>query len=263
MQKVHPYKIPLSIRIVSYNDLKFNKEDVLGIGTYGKCIRGKLLDFDVCIKVIRKGKDYQSTFFTETTLLSHCCHPNLPWIYAVVHKPSIIISSLYIINDCSHTIHSILNGSTALKLLADEWKKVIYGVILAIDYLHTKSIIHNDIKGNNVVIHRVNSEAKSVLIDLGKGCFLEHGRTYNISNEKKREYKKKYPHIAPDLVDGHCNQTKKSDLFSFGKIIMQINDAHLKLPALTSIYLHCNEYYCSQRPSTSDIKTTIHNLFYL
>ena len=261
MQKAHRYTIPSSIRTIPYNDLKFNKQDVLGKGTFGKCIRGKLAHLNVCIKVIRKGADYEATFSTEVTLLSHCCHPNLPWIYGVVRQPLIIVSSLHTIDNCSFTIHSILHGNT-LTLLADEWKKVIHGVIYAIDYLHSKSIIHNDIKNNNVVIQKVSSETQSILIDLGKGCFLPHGKTYHMSDVKRREYKRKYPHIATDLVDGHCNQSKSSDIFSFGKLVKQINDIQLKLPALVSISLHCTEYYCTQRPSTIDIKTTIHNLFY-
>ena len=234
---------------------------MLGKGTFGKCIRGKLAHLDVCIKVLRKGADYQATFATEATLLSHCCHPNLPWLYGVVYQPSIIILSLHTINNSSITMHSILHGAT-LPLSADDWKKIIYGVILATDYLHNKSILHNDVKANNVVIQKVGCEINSILIDLGKGCFLAHGKIYHMSDAKRREYKKKYLHIAPDLVDGHCNQSKNSDTYSFGRLIKQINDVQLNLPALNSLSLHCTEYYCTQRPSTLDIKTTIHNLFY-
>ena len=261
MQKAHSYTIPLSVRTILYEDLKFNKEDVLGKGTFGKCIRGKLAHLNVCIKVLRKGANYQATFSTEATLLSHCCHPNLPWIYGIVQQPSIIVSSLHTTDNYSFTIHSALQDG-AIKLSTDEWKKIIHGVILAVNYLHKKSIIHNDIKENNVIIQKVGSETHSILIDLGKGCFLPHGKVYSMNDAKKQEYKKKYPHIAPDLVDGHCNQSKNSDIFSFGKLVKQINGIHLNMPALESISLHCTEYYCTQRPSTFDIKMTIHNLFY-
>ena len=257
----HRYTIPSSIRSICYEDLRFSKEDLLGKGTFGKCMRGKLAHLNVCIKVLRKGAEYQATFSTEATLLSQCCHPNLPWIYGVVHQPSIIVLSLHTINHKCFTIHSILQGSI-ITMSVDQWKKIIHGVILAIEYLHNKSILHNDIKGNNVVIEKVGSEAHSILIDLGKGCFLPHGKAYNLNDAKRREHKKKYPHIAPDLVDGHCSQSKNSDIFSFGKLVKEINDVHLNLPALQALNLHCTEYYCNQRPSTVDIKTTITNLFY-
>ena len=48
-----------------------------------------------------------------------------------------------------------------IPLSADEWKKY-----------YSKCIIHNDIKENNDVIQRTNSETNSVLIDLGKRCFV-------------------------------------------------------------------------------------------
>lgn len=99
-QKAHHYMILVSVRNILYEDIKFNKEDVLGKGTFGKCFKGKLAHFDVCIKVIRNGADYQTTLSTEATLSSHCCHPNLPWLYAIAQKPySIIISSLHTINN--------------------------------------------------------------------------------------------------------------------------------------------------------------------
>ena len=89
---------------------------MLGKGTFGKCIRGKLAHLNVCIKVFRKGVDSKATFTTEVALLSHCYHPNLPWIYGFVHQPLIIVSSLHTIENSSFTIHSILHGDT-LKLL--------------------------------------------------------------------------------------------------------------------------------------------------
>lgn len=120
-------------------DMQFSKEHVLGTGTFGKCFRGKLSHIDVCIKVLRKGADYQTTFATEATLLSHCCHPNLPWLYGVVHQPSIIISSLHTTDNSSIIVHSVLHGNT----LTLSWKKIINSVILAIDYLHNKSILQS------------------------------------------------------------------------------------------------------------------------
>ena len=188
----------------------------------------------------------------------------MPWIYGIVHEQKIIVLSLHTIDNFSFTIHSTLcSDINALTLSADEWKKIIYGIILAINYLHNKSILHNDIKANNVLIQRLGSEFHSILIDLGKGCLLQHGKIYHMSDaQRRREYKKKYPHRAPDLVDGYCNQSKSSDRFSVGRLIKQINDKHLNVPALESVSKHCTEYCCTERPSTLDIKTTIYNLFY-
>ena len=85
-----------------------------------------------------------------------------------------------------------------------------------------------------------------------------------MNDAKKREYKKKYPYITPDLVDGHCNQCKNSDIFSFGKLGKQINGiatfkyacTGINKLALYRILLH------STTLDLIDIEMTIHNLFY-
>ena len=64
-----------------------------------------------------------------------------------------------------------------------------------------------------MVIEGKAGEARGILIDLGKGCFTKHAKSYHITNDAKRkEHAKKYPHIALDLINGHCKQSKQSDI---------------------------------------------------
>ena len=169
------------------------------------------------------------------------------------YRQPLCYTSFMLCNDCD-------NPSASLML--DDWKSIINGITLATFYLHSKSILHNDIKGNNVVIEGKVGEIRSILIDLGKGCFMKHAKAYHISKEKRQQHAKKYPHIAPDLINGHCKQSEKSDIYSLGRIIKLINDKIMHIPALESTSKHCMEYLCNQRPSTLDLKTFIHNLFY-
>ena len=123
-------------------------------------------------------------FAVEATLLSQCCHANLPWLYGVVYQPKIIILSLHTMNDDSVTLYSILcNSDCGNSLAADDWKRVLYGIILATEYLHCNNILHNDIKGNNVVMEGKAGEACGILIDLGKGCFTKHAKSYHNNNK--------------------------------------------------------------------------------
>ena len=89
-------------------------------------------------------------------------------------------------------------------------------VISAIRFLHNKNILHNDIKSDNIVVDECGP--KAVLIDFGKACFIKEAVKYFLSPEEKSRYKKEHPHIAPDLRDGHCNQSKSTDIFSFGRV---------------------------------------------
>ena len=115
-------------------------------------------------------------------------------------------------------------------------EKILYDSLSAVYHLHEKKILHNDIKANNFLIENCSSGVRGVLIDLGKGCLLKDAMRYCISEEsKRREHIKNYPHIAPDLINGHCAQSTNSDVYSIGKCIIQINEI-LCIPALKSLH---------------------------
>lgn len=119
------YSVPVSIRSIAYEDLQVNKECVLGIGTFGKCVKARVSHLDVCAKFFRTGVRYSWSFPVETFLLLKCCHKNLPWIYGIVHDPKIILTSLHTYEDRSVTIHSALHESTVPELTVDKWKKTV------------------------------------------------------------------------------------------------------------------------------------------
>ena len=139
-------------------------------------------------------------------------------------------------------------------------EKILYGVILAADYLHTKSILHNDIKENNIVTMQTSVDVSSVLIDLGKVA-LSKMQSY-AAEKKQQDHISKYPHLAPDLICRHYKQSEKSDMYSVGRIIKIVNKQHINLPVLESMGSQCMEYYCNNRPSAADMRTFLHNLIY-
>ena len=49
--------------------------------------------------------------------------------------------------------------------------KYLYQTASAITYMHEKGYLHNDIKGNNIILDGTqNGDIKAVLIDYGKAC---------------------------------------------------------------------------------------------
>jgi len=58
-----------------------------------------------------------------------------------------------------------------------------------------KASLHNDIKSNNVVIDKKDTEINGILIDLGKGCFSKDATGYHhlSSNAERRKHVKTYP----------------------------------------------------------------------
>lgn len=62
-----------------------------------------------------------------------------------------------------------------------------------------------------------------VLIDFGKASTIDQGKKYYLSWVEKTEYTRKYPHLAPELIEG---VTKQTDIFSAGAILQCIIDSH-------------------------------------
>lgn len=55
-----------------------------------------------------------------------------------------------------------------------EIKRVIYEVILGLEYIHKKNICHRDLKPENILYDKENK--RSILIDFGVSCkFYERG----------------------------------------------------------------------------------------
>lgn len=228
---------------------------MLGRGVFGKCFAAKLGHIDVCVKVFRKEPTYAATFPVETSLLSKCCHENLPWLYGVYEEGSqrAIIMSLHTYQGTPITIHKLLCNDchVSLDFDAGTWKKVILGMAGGVQYLHSINVLHNDIKGDNILLQRNINGVHSIIADVGKGCFVCNAKGYTLSKQKKLDYAKYHPQIAPDLVAGHCKQSKQSDIYSVGRVLKAVNKV-LNYPELETFSLRCMAYLCTERPKDVD-----------
>ena len=92
-------------------------------------------------------------------------------------------------------------------------------------FLHSHSILHNDIKCDNIVLYKDEEGLKPVLIDFGKACSVKEAhdkKLKKLSPEMKCVYRERHSHIAPEIVDGPTAQSTATDVYSFGKVIIKI-----------------------------------------
>ena len=125
------------------------------------------------------------------------------------------------------------------------WKQVLYGIISGVYYLHQKrSILHNDLKEDNILLEVENEQMKAIIIDFGKSCFDGNGKKYSLSHEDIKLYKVKHPQIATDLRDGLSTQDKCSDAYSFGRVLLILFEKVLPIPALGAFSTRMHEVHC-------------------
>ena len=86
-------------------------------------------------------------------------------------------------------------------------------------FLHSHSILHNDIKDDNIVLYKDEEGLKPVLIDFGKACLIKEAHDKKLSPEMKRVYRERHSHIAPEIIEGTAGQATSTDVFSFGRVV--------------------------------------------
>ena len=56
---------------------------------------------------------------------------------------------------------------------------------------------------------------------------MQDHKNLRLTGIEQAEYVRKYPHIAPEIVEGRHSYSFKSDIFSAGGIIFQLGDNKL------------------------------------
>ena len=63
-----------------------------------------------------------------------------------------------------------------------------------------------------------------MMIDFGKATMVDDGKKYHLSDVAKAEYTRRYPQMAPEVIDGVTRQTKWSDMYAAGGVVQRIID---------------------------------------
>lgn len=95
-------------------------------------------------------------------------------------------------------------------LADEEIRYYLYHLLVALDHLHSKGIMHRDVKPRNVLIDK--TDMSLMLIDLGLADFYRPGISYN-TRVASRHYK------SPELLLGYQDYDFAIDMWGFGCIL--------------------------------------------
>lgn len=202
------------MKVASIGEGRFGK---LSIGYYKKLklsIAIKTVSSMSCDEVMREAQ--------ITSYLSE--HPCFPVCFGMINDYQIALQLIGNINSSGILVDArSLNKCYGDLLLQPEWIKVTKQLIDAISFMHSKKVLHNDLKSNNIMIDLM--QVHLYVIDFGKANLVSCPNTYNIKAGSKKHslYNNKYRYLATELrnIPG-SKQSFFTDIYSLGYIIKYI-----------------------------------------
>ncbi|XP_028788546.1 cysteine-rich receptor-like protein kinase 10 [Neltuma alba] len=197
---------------------KFSQENCLGQGGFGQVYKGILSNGqEIAVKRLSKGSGQGAAEFkNEVLLIARLQHRNLVTLlgFCIEDQEKILIYE-YVPNK---SLDYILFGSQENRRLTwEERYEIIRGVARGILYLHEYSrlkIIHRDLKPSNILL---DNEMNPKISDFGLARMV----AINENEGNTRRIVGTYGYMPPEYAMFGL-YSEKSDVFSFGVIILEI-----------------------------------------
>ena len=224
---------------IGFKAVQIFKDQILGIGSYGKVCRAKCDNLDCAAKLLHEtlfdGNAEQlishrrahrlplRRFEKECEFLDAIKHPNIIQYLGMYQDPSSGLAVLLMeLMDTSLT--SYLEASLHLQPLAIPFHlqvNICHDIALALSFLHSNGILHRDLSSNNVLLSgQPNVRAK--VTDFGMASLsnqLSPRQTLSFTNTMCPGTD---VYMPPEAVKEQPLYSMKIDCFSFGVILLQI-----------------------------------------
>ncbi|KXJ08783.1 putative serine/threonine-protein kinase [Exaiptasia diaphana] len=184
-------------------------EKCIGSGTFGSCYLAKYRGILVVVKEFRirenddENKVKEDVVYEAAVLSRLGDHPSLPLLFGVTttRQPYRLITQFHGEKDKSLMLCKAIDK---LSLKSIDWLKIMRQITEALKHIHTMGFLHNDLKSNNVVLEvRGDRQYNAVIIDFGKARRRGSPKPLKkLTSSQIKCYRKKYPHIAPEIPQG-------------------------------------------------------------
>lgn len=205
----HPREELESYYTISKSDLEFLKPIGRGaLGTVWQAVHKKSRT-DLAIKIFVKeqisSKDALTSILKERSILSILNHPFIVNMHFAFQDSKKLYLGLDLKIGGDLRFHMMKNKFTEQQI-----KFIFICILQGLDYLHSQSIIHKDIKPENILL---DSRGYAYLTDFGTSCL------FKIENSGETAGTPGY--MAPEVI---CRQNHSfvSDLFALGVILYEV-----------------------------------------
>lgn len=180
----------------------------LGEGTYGSVWKG-IRNEDrepVAIKVIIDDEG-SMLIRREVNILEKVsrfpdCFPYIACIYDYIFLKD---------QNRHYIVMELVYGKSILNINRNEIPNVFLQLVMGLEHIHSKGIVHNDIKPDNILITEDNQVK---ILDLGLGCFVADRSCSSIKGTPR--------YMDPRSVYKGYTSSPKSDIFSLGQTMYYV-----------------------------------------
>eukprot|EP01055_Gregarina_sp_Pseudo9_P000520 Gregarina_sp_Pseudo_9__519@NODE_1332_length_1682_cov_43_081558_g1245_i0_p1_GENE_NODE_1332_length_1682_cov_43_081558_g1245_i0NODE_1332_length_1682_cov_43_081558_g1245_i0_p1_ORF_typecomplete_len392_score86_73Pkinase/PF00069_25/2e60Pkinase_Tyr/PF07714_17/3_9e40Kdo/PF06293_14/4_4e11Kinaselike/PF14531_6/5_1e11Pkinase_fungal/PF17667_1/5_3e09WaaY/PF06176_11/0_00023APH/PF01636_23/0_00077YrbLPhoP_reg/PF10707_9/4_2e02YrbLPhoP_reg/PF10707_9/0_022RIO1/PF01163_22/0_0069FTA2/PF13095_6/0_012Haspin_kinase/PF123 len=205
-----------------------------GEGTYGKVYIAEPIrhrDERVAIKILslaRRSDGIPATTIKEVALLKDLKHDNIVELRAVsLNTDCFALIFEACETDLGHVLDTQIRNETYMnrRLVRD----LMFQILSAIAYVHSKGILHRDVKPQNILLTERETRAK--LADFGLAC------VYDLSppHEHKNCSAITLWYRPPELLLGHSKYSTDADIWSAGCVFAEMLATRTILNASTEI----------------------------
>lgn len=198
------------LAIIPFQDLTVGR--VIGRGAFGVVHEGKYEGKDVAIKVLHQLKQTDiEEFCREGRTMMNLQHPRIIRFTGACIEPLQYALVMELIPGCSLT--DLLHSSAEVSW--EERFQIAVDIAMGLSYLHSKDIVHCDVKSGNVLLDE-NRRAK--LCDFGMARLKRAHSVYPTGQIGTLGW------TAPEIVldEGEAKNTKQVDVYAFGVVLWEL-----------------------------------------
>eukprot|EP01125_Pyxidicula_operculata_P004047 TRINITY_DN1574_c0_g1_i3.p1 TRINITY_DN1574_c0_g1~~TRINITY_DN1574_c0_g1_i3.p1 ORF type:complete len:2540 (-),score=589.38 TRINITY_DN1574_c0_g1_i3:112-7731(-) len=189
----------------------FTLQEELGRGSYGVVYRARHVDgFNLAIKVL-KATSINDDIQNEIEILKMCTHQNIVSYFGTVKKED----SLWILMDYMElgSIRDMIDGKKS-PLTEPEIAFVCAYTLKGLNYLHSRGIIHRDVKAANILL---SNRAEIKIADFGVSNYF--------AKISQNETAGTPLFLAPEVLRRKPT-TQACDIWSLGITLIEMGDGH-------------------------------------